>query len=130
MKKPTTNLSPFHGRPVTKQFMGKDGELGFRIYPRELTPLRAKLADKLAPLSAVLAILEGFLVVEMIETPPDWIYWAVICGPILASPLLKLFYRFLLKRRWLMVITPDQFKVLTWHGWQIFEEPNFRRFLV
>ena len=101
--------------------IGKDGELGFSIYPRELTPLRAKVADRLAPLSAVVMAWEGFLIVDAIPAPADWFYWAAIGGSLLALPLLKLTYRFLLKRRWLMVPTPDQFKLLTWHGWRIFD---------
>jgi len=121
MKTPTTNLSPFHGKPDTKQYLGEDGELSFHIYPRELTPLRAKIADTLAPLSAAAMAWEGFLFVNAIPAPADWYYWAAIGGPFLALPLLILSYRFLLKRRWSMVLTPDQFKVLTLCGWQSYD---------
>lgn len=121
MKRPNTNLSPFHGKPRTEQHLDKDGGLSFSIRPRELTPIRARIADTLAPLTAIWAAWEGLVIVESLPMPPDWMYWAVIGGPILALPLLKRAYRWLLKRRWEMVMTQEQFKFRTWRGWRSFD---------
>ena len=121
MKKPNTNLSPFHGRPRTRLHIGKDGALSFSIHPRELTPIRARIADNLAPLTAIWAAWQGVVSVASLPMPPDWLYWAAIVGPILALPLLKRAYRWLLKRRWQMVMTQEQFKVQTWRGWRSYD---------
>lgn len=59
--------SPLDGRPPTLELIDKDGRLSaFRVRPRELTPLGAKLAD------AVSSILGLGLLVASVATLPDW----------------------------------------------------------
>lgn len=77
---------------------------------------------------ALLAAWEGVLIVNAFPSPAGWLYLAVLGGPALCFPALKFVLRWALKRRWRLVITPDEFRVRTWYGWQVYNRRLAHKF--
>ena len=104
--------------------------MSFTISPRELTPLRAKVADNGAIVLAIGAAIYGFMILQASPMTPDSYYWIPVIGPMVALPLIRKVLRHLLKRSWKMVITADQFKVEKWYGWKKYDRQLPHKFSI
>lgn len=120
-------LSPFHGWPRTRQYRARDGALAFRMVADALTPLRAKLADGGAVLSAIGLFAGGMKVVTEIPNP-GWLVAAAIAAPFAACPVLKAIYRSLLRKPTILHITTGLVQVQSLLGMRTFNRELRHRF--
>ncbi|HKJ74229.1 MAG TPA: hypothetical protein VKA19_08955 [Alphaproteobacteria bacterium] len=114
--------SPFKGRPATWEHRDKDGRpAAFTIAPRELTPWRAKIADFLAAPTAFGIVAMNISYLEGIGNDSDWVLAAAILLPLLAIPVLRGAWRYLLRKQVRILLTPEQVKVDGWLGWRCYD---------
>jgi hypothetical protein len=99
---------PFDGKPRTREETDDNGNLAFRVEARVLTPLRARLADRLGETTAaVLVVLMGLYILEN-DLPPTGLLFAAAFW--FTHPLCEKAWREALKRTVEMVVTADQFR--------------------
>ncbi len=123
-------ISPFDGKPLTEQFTDESGNTEFLITPQALTPLRVKLAEFLASLSALGLMAGGLYALDVAHHPADWLWGAAFFGPWLAYPLMDWLWRLFLHKETHLVMTIDQFKLLSWRGWQSYDRKLPHRFVL
>lgn len=128
MAKPV--ISPFSGRPRTIKAAGARGETIFRVYPRELTPLRAMIADGVSLTLCLGAVAEGVLYLQTQALVPDWHWAAAIGGPFTLYPLVMRFARTLAAKQTRIEMTHQQFRVRTWFRWRNYDRQISHRFLL
>jgi hypothetical protein len=117
---------PLDGKPETREETDDDGNLCFRVIARVLTPVRAKVADKLGETTAAAgALLTGLYIVDH-NLPPIGLLFA---GAIwFLHPLCEKLWREGLKRKVNLVVTADEFR---FHGrmrWITFDRALQHRF--
>jgi hypothetical protein len=110
---------PFDGKPRTREESGDNGNLAYRVIARVQTPLRAKVADKLAEITAViLMVLSGLYILDH-DVPPTALLFA---GAIwFLHPLFEKAWREALKRNVEMVLSEDQFRFRRWMRWIVID---------
>jgi len=121
-------VSPFDGEPRTEQFTDKSGNTAFRVTPQVLTPLRVKLAEFLAGMSALGLMGGGFYALTERPDASAWLWGAVLLGPPLAFPLLNRFWQLFFYSETKMVLTIDEFKFRSWNGWHKYDRKLEHRF--
>lgn len=123
-------ISPFQGEPRTEEFTDKSGNTEFRVTPQYLTPLRVKLAEFLAVISTLGFLGGGFCILSATPNPAGWLFWAALLGPLAAYPLLNGYWRRTLRKQTHIVMTIDQFKFLSWKGWQCYDRKLRHKFVL
>lgn len=121
-------ISPFDGRPRTESVVGSDGKVMFRVFPRELTPVRAIIADWISILSCLGGSTESILYLQTLENVENWVWAAAIAGPWALYPFAMRFVRVLARKRVRIVMTGAQFSFKTWRGWKTFDRRLLHRF--
>ncbi len=87
---------PFDGKPKTREETDDNGNPAFRVRARVLTPLRAKLADRLGETTAaVLVVLMGLYILDH-DVPPTALLFAASIW--FLHPLFEKAWREALKR--------------------------------
>ncbi len=114
-------LSPFAGKPETHQIRDENGNPAFLVCPRELTPLRAMLADALGIGSAVVMGVGVLLVLDKLNNPTGGLVLALLVAPFAAYFPLKWGWRYALRKETEIMLTPDLFKVKTLLGWKTYD---------
>lgn len=114
-------LSPFAGKPKTRQITGRDGAPVFIVSPRVLTPFRAKIADTLTLWGAIAGI--GFALLRVADMPgaTEWHFAAAIGGPVIAAVVLKDAVRWLFKKRRHIKLSLDEVAVRRFFFWKRFD---------
>ena len=121
-------ISPFDGRPLTQSVVGSDGKVMFRVFPRELTPVRAIVADWISILSCLGGSTEVTLYLQTLENVANWVWFAAIAGPWALYPFAMRFVRVLARKQVRIVMTGAQFSFKTWRGWKTFDRRLPHRF--
>jgi hypothetical protein len=114
-----TVRSPFDGKPKTCEETDDNGNPAFRVNARVLTPTRAKVADKLGEITAVvLMVLTGLYILNH-DVPPTALLFA---GAIwFLHPLFEKAWREAIKRNVEMVVAADQFRFRLWMRWIVID---------
>jgi hypothetical protein len=106
---------PFDGNPKTREETDDSGNLAFRVNARVLTPTRAKVADKLGEITAVvLMVLSGLCILDH-DVPPTALLFAAAIW--FLHPLFEKAWREAIKRNVEMLVTEDQFRFRRWMRW-------------
>lgn len=123
--------SPLASRPRTQELIDKDGRLSaFRMRPRELTPLGAKLAD------AVSSILGLGLLVASVATLPDWRHPALpelavaIGGTVAGIWILRIIAREAFRVNTRIDLDLESIRVRRLRGWERFDRRLEHRFVL
>ena len=124
----TQIVSPFDGKPETRQLTSQDGRVIFEIIAKELTPLRAKFANALAWIIALAAAGFGFFTVFQMVDPHGFHIIAFGCGPLIAIPLFEWGIGKLLRKETAMVLTGDEFAFQDSKNWKRFNRQIDHRF--
>lgn len=113
--------SPFQGKPKTRLKQDRRGIPTVTIMPTVLTPLRAKVADRLATGTAVVQMIWSLLAVY--ELPqPELLHWgAAAIIPWLCRPVYRVLYRAIARKKTTIVMTPDEFRIPGFWRWKRFD---------
>lgn len=122
------SVPEFHGKPLTKGFTDDSGRQAYRVTPEFLTPLRVKVAEFCAGVSAVGLAGGGFYLLSEAPHPAAWLWGVALLGPLAAYPALNRMWRLLLHKRVQLVLTVDRFKVLRWNGWRSYDRTMPHKF--
>lgn len=121
-------LDPVDGGPATHERLDEHGDPLVTVHLREFTPLRLKWAEGLSVIAAIaFGALDGYALHTLGVTGPALlIAWALIfmVGGYLAMGFI---HRKLLKKTEL-VFTPQEFRVITRTGWDIYDRRLSHRF--
>jgi hypothetical protein len=99
---------PFDGKPRTREETDENGNPAFRVEAPVLTPLGARLADRLGETTtAAIMLLTGLYILEH-DWPPTALLFAAALW--FLHPLFERMWREALKRTVEMVLTADQFR--------------------
>ena len=121
-------VSPFDGKPETKQVMCEDGRLGLEVIAKELTPLRAQATELLAGTAAFALTGLGVLLFIHLREPTIIHFMLMVCGPLIATPLYKAGFGKLLGKRTKMFLATDEFAFLDRGAWKRFNRQIDHRF--
>lgn len=114
--------------PYIREHRGTDGTVALTVTIRELTPCRAKIADRGALVSGLVFFCLLAYGAVMVPTQ-SWQAWlAVFALPLMSFPLLWLVYRHLIAKRTLVEFTPEDFRVKTLLGWRHFDRRHAHAF--
>ena len=113
--------TPFDGFPITRQIAGQDGNPVFIVSPRTLTPLRAKIADALGTASTLSLAAGCLFYLQTFPIATNWAIAGLLATPLLAYPLFTAIWRFLLKTKTRIVLTPSSFKFKAGRDWQAYD---------
>lgn len=116
-------LRAFYGRPRTRPYFTRKGGAGYKVHPRELTPLRAKIADMLGTVSAIALAIGSCFYLNEIGEENGWVWLVAIIGAMVAIPVLQWFWCVLLKRRIPMSLDGKRFKRHWLFTWGVHETP-------
>jgi hypothetical protein len=105
-------LPAFTGWPRTRVYYNKKHRVyGYRVFIRELTPLRAKIVDVLGTLTSVAVC--GYGIKCVIDYVPDEQQWpwaaVVVVGSIVSWPVTKWLWELMLRKR--LVISYDRVRL-------------------
>jgi hypothetical protein len=103
---------PFDGKPRTREETDDNGNLAYRVIARVLSPMRAKLADRLGETTAAALILWAGLYILDHDVPPTALLFAAAIW--FLHPLFEKAWREALKRNVEMLVTPDEFRFRRW----------------
>jgi hypothetical protein len=118
--------NPFDGKPRTLEETDENGNLCFRVTPRVLTPLRARIADNLGETTAAAGVLLIGLYILDHNLPPTALLFA---GAIwFAHPLCEKLWREVLKRPVEILVTADEFRFRRWMRWIVIDRDLQHRF--
>ena len=110
---------PFDGRPPTREVTDANGNPVFHVNARVLTPLPAKVADKLGSFTALAASL-ACLAYAMQHFPPlVALVFATAFLPL--QPLFEKLWRVALRRKIAIVVTKDEFRFRRRFRWISFD---------
>lgn len=121
-------ITPFEGDPRTERLLLPDATIKFRMYPRELTPLRAWFADKTAGTLSFLGGLEGALVLYERGTQSPWSWSIALGAPFIGYAILLRVFRALLKRPSQIELTGPHFRFKQKGRWQTYDRRLSHRF--
>jgi hypothetical protein len=115
-----TTRSPFDGYPQTREETGENGRPRFCVTAKVLTPLRAKLADKLGAATAAIGAVAGVIYASNHDYPPVVLFAAA--GIWFGKPLFEKLWRELVRRPVEIVVTEAEFRFRDWTGrWIVFD---------
>lgn len=113
---PQSYVNPLSGRPRTREYCGPNGELQFEIRARELTPLRARIADGVKALFDGVATVYG---VVWVVTEPITVELLTQLGILwLTLRTVAWVAKQLLKKRTRIRMVPGAISVRRWYGWR------------
>lgn len=125
-----TIVQPLSGKPSTRQGADKEGKPVFRIAIRELTPLRARIAD------AITSAIIGFSILTLVL----WVFLAhkgpvdeLIAGIVTMAAhafALSCACRVALRRTTRIVMKTATISVRRWYGWEHFDRNLEHRFVL
>lgn len=120
--------SPLAGNPPTTETTGVDGHPEFWIAPRELTPLRARVADHIAQALGVVLFL--YCIIVFLDTRGAGLYEALLLAGLFLAGARALLWvtRKALRRRTEIVMTVDTIKVRRWLLWKDYARHLEHRF--
>jgi hypothetical protein len=113
------NRQPFDGKPATREETDENGNPEFRVSLRVLTPLRAKLADKLGEATAYAGTI-GFILNAVNDDPSGMSLIGAGVAWVL-RPVFETAWREALKRHKQVAVTREQFRFRGWLGWVSFD---------
>jgi len=117
----TIVVTPFSGRPLTRQCREEDGSPAFHIIPRELTPLRARIADTIALTGALAAACAvPFFIPPGVDPFGCWHWVLAYAGLWFGYPYLKGEIRNVFRKEARIVMTETEFRVRAYRGWKVF----------
>jgi hypothetical protein len=114
-----TNRHPLDGNPPTREVTDANGNPEFHVDARVLTPLCAKVADKLGALSTFGGSAAAFLTAANHDYPPLTLLVAIAIWPL--QPLLQKLWCEALRRKVELVITKDEFRFRRLFRWISFD---------
>src|SRR5437868_6842012 len=117
---------PFDGKPATQETTDESGNPEFLVSARVLTPLRAKIADRLGEATAYAGTLACILYAQDHDPPGIPLICAGACW--FLRPLFESGWREGLKRRVQVAVTGEQFRFRRWLGWISFDRALQHRF--
>lgn len=124
-------LEPFAKGPSTRGFRRRDGTIErFRIQATYVTPMRARIADTAAAVSALALSLGGAVVALSASNGNPLIAAFAFISPWLAMPSMRQIHRHLLGRTVRIEITRDRLRVRGSWGWQAYDRRLPHRFLL
>jgi hypothetical protein len=121
-------VSPFAGKPATRQVADRNGAPGFDVQPRVLTPVRAMAASWLTGLGVVAGLGYGLVGVASAPNADSGMLTAAITVPVVGGFMLYGALRSLLRKHVRMVLTLEQFSVKTLFGWKHYDRLLPHRF--
>jgi len=111
---------PFDGYPETTAETDENGRPRYRVIAKVLTPLRAKMADKLGKVTAAIGAVGGVIYVADHNYPPIALVVAVCIW--FGKPLFEKLWREGIRRKVEMIMTESEFSFRTWTGrWIVFD---------
>jgi hypothetical protein len=115
-----TTRSPFDGYPQTREETGENGRPRFCVTAKVLTPLRAKIADKLGAVTAAVGTVVGVIYASDHDYPPIVLIAAI--GIWFGKPLFEKLWREAIRRTVEIVVTEAEFRFRDWRGrWIVFD---------
>ncbi len=115
-----TTRSPFDGYPQTREETGENGRPRFCVTAKVLTPLRAKIADKLGAATAAAGALAGVIYASDHNYPP--LALLATAGIWFGKPLFENVWREGIRRKVEIVVTEAEFSFRDWTGrWIVFD---------
>jgi hypothetical protein len=118
--KKRTTRHPFDGYPETREETDENEGLRFRVTPKVLTPLRAKIADKLGAATAAVGTVAGVMFIADHNYP--LIALLAAAGIWFGKPLYEKAWREGIRRKVEIIITEAEFRFRTWTGrWIVFD---------
>lgn len=121
-------ISPFSGTPRTIKVAGKNGASIYRVFPRELTPVRAKAADGIALASCFGGMAEAVLYLADMTSVPDHYWVGAFAGPLALYPIAKRLTRGLFAKGLRIEMSGERFRVKRWFGWRAYDRQIPHRF--
>jgi hypothetical protein len=106
-----TTRHPFDGYPETREETDENGRSRFRVTAKVLTPLRAKIADKLGTATAAVGAVAGVIYVADYNYPP--IIMVGAAGIWFGRPLFEKLWREGVRRKVEMSVTEAEFRFRT-----------------
>lgn len=121
-------ISPFEGKPETRQIIDQNGRVRFEIEARELTPWRAKIVDALATFFAL--VLTSVFVYAGFKYPEEcWVYiFLAPFMPFLFGAMFRLGLTKSLRKQTLLVVSTNEFAVQKGQQWLKFDRRIDHRF--
>jgi hypothetical protein len=110
---------PFDGNPETREETDESGNISFRVTARVLTPVRAKIADKLGAVTAAVGTVASVIYLVDHDYPP--IVLGTAAGIWIGRPLIERLCREGLKRKLHMVVTENEFRFRQWMRWIVLD---------
>lgn len=121
-------ISPFSGTPRTIKVTSRNGASRYRVFPRELTPFRAKAADGIALAGCFGGMVEAALYLAEMASAPA-LYWVgAFAGPMAAYPVIKRITRGLFAKSFRIEMSAEHFKVKRLIGWRTYDRQIPHRF--
>jgi hypothetical protein len=115
-----TSRSPFDGYPQTREETGENGRPRFCVTAKVLTPLRARIADKLAAVTAAVGGVLGIIYASDHDYPPIVLIAAI--GIWFGKPLFEKLWREGMRRSVEIIVTEAEFSFRDWTGrWIVFD---------
>jgi hypothetical protein len=115
-----TTRHPFDGYPATREETDENGKPRFCVTANVLTPLRAKIADKLGAATAAVGAVACVIYVADHNCPP--ITLVAAAGIWFAKPVFEKLWREGVKRKVEIIVTEAEFSFRTWTGrWIVFD---------
>ena len=105
---------PFQGKPLTREVTDENGNLRYEVTAAVLTPLRARIADAIAPWTA--GGVTALLILYVMNHDPTLPLLLFAASAWFLHPLFKLAWRKSLRRSVHMVITAEEFRFRGWQG--------------
>jgi hypothetical protein len=105
---------PFDGYPETREETDEHGRPRFRVTAKVLTPLRAKIADKLGEVTAAVGAAAGAMYIVDHNYPP--ITLAAAAGIWFGRPLFEKLWREGVRRKVEIILTEAEFSFRDWAG--------------
>jgi hypothetical protein len=115
-----TSRSPFDGYPETREETSENGRPCFRVTAKVLTPLRAKIADRLGTVTAAAGTVAGLIYASDHNYPPIVLF--ATAGLWLGKPLFEKLWREGIRRSVEIIVTEAEFSFRDWTGrWIVFD---------
>lgn len=116
-------LRPFYGPPRTRPYVSRKRGPGWKVRLRELTPVRAKIADALAMMSALALAIGACLYLHHTGEQNGWLWISAILGALIAVPLLQWLWGVILRRNMAMSLDRVRLKRHWLFTWGVHETP-------
>jgi len=121
-------VSPFAGKPVTRQVADRNGAPAFDVQPRVLTPVRAMAASWLTGLGVAAGLGFGLAGVANAPNADGGMLTAALAVPVVGGFVLYGALRSLFRKRVRVMLTLEQFSVKSLFGWKHYDRLLPHRF--